>query len=95
MTTQKTISAPVELSCLSRERDNYVNNLARKKNVQHARRIMKKILSREVGQGTCQGVVILHREVRKKNSAEKVNFERMKDEGQVRRLSVGVMRGGI
>lgn len=56
---------------------------------------MKKILSREVGQGTCQGVVILHREVRKKKPAEKVNFERMKDEGQVRRLSVGVMRGGI
>lgn len=49
------VSAPEELSHLSRGRDNYVNKQARKKNVQHARRIMKKILSREVGQRTCQG----------------------------------------
>ena len=48
--------------------------------VEHTRSTIKKILSRKGDQGTCQGIIILHKEVQgKKRKLAEVNFERMKN----------------
>ena len=59
--------------------------------VEHTRSAIKNILIIKGDQGTCQGIIILHKEVRRARGGRKpaeVNFERMEDRKNDERMDL-------